>query len=81
MTHNASPASMLAALTLLADAGRRIAVLGTCANWGQKEEGAGWSDGGGTVAQVIHPVGELGRLIGEHGGGASDVDMDRSRHA
>ncbi len=67
-TYNASPVSMLAALALLADMpGRRIAVLGD-----MRELGAATEEGhrvvgreAARVAQVIHTVGELGRLIGE----------------
>jgi UDP-N-acetylmuramoyl-tripeptide--D-alanyl-D-alanine ligase len=67
-TYNASPASMLAALELLADLpGRRIAVLGDMRELGaEKEEGhrvVGRE--AARVAQVIYAVGELGHLIGE----------------
>jgi UDP-N-acetylmuramoyl-tripeptide--D-alanyl-D-alanine ligase len=67
-TYNASPASMLAALELLADLpGRRIAVLGDMRELGMEEEEGHRVVGreAARVAQVIYAVGELGRLIGE----------------
>jgi len=67
-TYNASPASMLAALELLADLpGRRIAVLGDMRELGAEEEEGHRVVGreAARVAQVIYAVGELGHLIGE----------------
>jgi UDP-N-acetylmuramoyl-tripeptide--D-alanyl-D-alanine ligase len=67
-TYNASPASMLAALELLADLpGRRIAVLGDMRELGAEEQEGHRVVGreAARVAQVIYAVGELGRLIGE----------------
>ena len=67
-TYNASPASMLAALELLADLpGRRIAVLGDMRELGSEEREGHRIVGreAARVAQVIYAVGELGYLIGE----------------
>ena len=67
-TYNASPASMLAALELLADLpGRRIAVLGDMRELGAEEEEGHRVVGreAARVAQLIYAVGELGHLIGE----------------
>jgi len=67
-TYNASPASMLAALELLADLpGRRIAVLGDMRELGAEEQEGHRVVGreAARVAQVIYAVGELGHLIGE----------------
>jgi UDP-N-acetylmuramoyl-tripeptide--D-alanyl-D-alanine ligase len=67
-TYNASPASMLAALELLADLpGRRIAVLGDMRELGAEEQEGHRLVGreAARVAQVIYAVGELGHLIGE----------------
>jgi UDP-N-acetylmuramoyl-tripeptide--D-alanyl-D-alanine ligase len=67
-TYNASPASMLAALELLADLpGRRIAVLGDMRELGSEEREGHRIVGreAARVAQVIYAVGELGHLIGE----------------
>ena len=67
-TYNASPASMLAALELLADLpGRRIAVLGDMRELGAEEHEGHRVVGreAARVAQIIYAVGELGRLIGE----------------
>jgi UDP-N-acetylmuramoyl-tripeptide--D-alanyl-D-alanine ligase len=67
-TYNASPASMLAALELLADLpGRRIAVLGDMRELGVEEQEGHRVVGreAARVAQVIYAVGELGHLIGE----------------
>ena len=67
-TYNASPASMLAALELLADLpGRRIAVLGDMRELGTEEQEGHRVVGreAARVAQVIYAVGELGHLIGE----------------
>jgi UDP-N-acetylmuramoyl-tripeptide--D-alanyl-D-alanine ligase len=67
-TYNASPASMLAALELLADLpGRRIAVLGDMRELGSEEQEGHRIVGreAARVAQVIYAVGELGHLIGE----------------
>ena len=67
-TYNASPASMLAALELLADLpGRRIAVLGDMRELGSEEREGHRLVGRevARVAQVIYAVGELGCLIGE----------------
>lgn len=83
-TYNASPASMLAALTLLADLpGRRIAVLGDMRELGAEQEDGHRVVGreAARVAQVIHTVGELGRLIGEEAKrqGHSHVSMWESK--
>jgi UDP-N-acetylmuramoyl-tripeptide--D-alanyl-D-alanine ligase len=67
-TYNASPTSMLAALALLADMpGRRIAVLGDMRELGDATEEGHRVVGreAARAAQVIHAVGEMGRLIGE----------------
>jgi UDP-N-acetylmuramoyl-tripeptide--D-alanyl-D-alanine ligase len=67
-TYNASPASMLAALELLADLpGRRIAVLGDMRELGVEEQEGHRIVGreAARVAEVIYAVGELGHLIGE----------------
>ena len=67
-TYNANPASMLAALELLADLpGRRIAVLGDMRELGTEEQEGHRVVGreAARVAQVIYAVGELGLLIGE----------------
>jgi len=67
-TYNASPASVLAALDLLADVpGRRIAVLGDMRELGAAEEEGHRVVGrqAARVAQVIYTVGDLARLIGE----------------
>jgi UDP-N-acetylmuramoyl-tripeptide--D-alanyl-D-alanine ligase len=67
-TYNASPVSMLAALALLADVpGRRIAVLGDMRELGAQEEEGHRVVGreAARVADEIHTVGELGRMIGE----------------
>jgi UDP-N-acetylmuramoyl-tripeptide--D-alanyl-D-alanine ligase len=67
-TYNASPASMLAALELLADLpGRRIAMLGDMRELGSEEQEGHRLVGreAARAAQVIYAVGELGRLIGE----------------
>lgn len=67
-TYNASPASMLAALELLADLpGRRIAVLGDMRELGSEEKEGHRMVGreAAQVAQVIYAIGELGHLIGE----------------
>ncbi len=67
-TYNASPASMLAALDLLADTpGRKIAVLGDMRELGAAEFEGHREVGqrAAEVADVIYAVGELGRVIGE----------------
>ncbi len=67
-TYNASPASMMAALELLADLpGRRIAVLGDMRELGTEEQEGHRLVGreAARVAQVIYAVGDLGHLIGE----------------
>lgn len=67
-TYNASPASVLAALELLADLpGRRIAVLGDMRELGSEEKEGHRMVGreAAQVAQVIYAIGELGHLIGE----------------
>jgi len=64
--YNASPASMTAALDLLAEMeGRRIAVLGDMKELGTAEEEGHQSVGrhAARVADVIHTVGELGGVI------------------
>ncbi|MEX2247160.1 MAG: UDP-N-acetylmuramoyl-tripeptide--D-alanyl-D-alanine ligase [Dehalococcoidia bacterium] len=67
-TYNASPASMAAALDLLAELpGRRIAVLGDMRELGDAEV-AGHREIGlraAEAADVIYAIGELGRLIGD----------------
>ncbi|MFM7174664.1 MAG: glutamate ligase domain-containing protein, partial [Caldilinea sp.] len=71
-TYNASPASMIAALNLLADTpptagGRRIAVLGDMLELGSYEhEGhqrVGWR--ASEVVDLLLTVGQLGRVLGE----------------
>ena len=67
-TYNASPASMAAALDLLAEIpGRRIAVLGEMAELGAATEEGHLAVGrrAAETADVIHAVGELGGLIAE----------------
>lgn len=67
-SYNASPASMLAALDLLGEVpGRRIAVLGDMRELGPEEERGHRVVGqrAAEVAEVIHAVGQLGRIIGE----------------
>jgi len=67
-TYNASPASTLAALNLLADLpGRRIAVLGDMYELGSYEQAGHELVGTRTadVADLLVTVGKLGRLIGE----------------
>jgi UDP-N-acetylmuramoyl-tripeptide--D-alanyl-D-alanine ligase len=67
-TYNASPASMAAALDLLAEVrGRRIAVLGDMRELGDAEA-EGHAEVGRRAAEsadLILAVGELGKLIGE----------------
>ncbi len=67
-TYNASPASMAAALDLLAELpGRRVAVLGDMRELGAAEREAHLEVGrrAAEVADVIHGVGDLGVLIAE----------------
>lgn len=67
-TYNASPASVLAALNLLADLnGRRVAVLGDMLELGTAENSSHRLVGrrARLVAQVLLAVGPRGRLIGE----------------
>lgn len=67
-TYNASPASMAAALDLLAEIpGRRIALLGDMKELGAAEREAHLDVGrrAAQAADVVHTVGELGRLIAE----------------
>lgn len=67
-TYNASPASMMAALNLLADLnGRRVAVLGDMLELGPAEEASHRLIGRRAlqVAQVLVTVGPRGRIIGE----------------
>ncbi len=67
-TYNAGPASMAAALDLLAEIpGRRIAVLGDMRELGaaETEEHRAVGRRAAEAATVIHAVGELGELIAE----------------
>ncbi|MBI3537650.1 MAG: UDP-N-acetylmuramoyl-tripeptide--D-alanyl-D-alanine ligase [Chloroflexi bacterium] len=67
-SYNASPASSLAALNLLADlAGRKIAVMGDMLELGNWEEDAHQIVGGraAQVAQILLAVGARGKKIGE----------------
>ncbi len=67
-TYNAGPASMAAALDLLAEIpGRRIAVLGDMRELGaaEREEHRAVGRRAAEAATVIHAVGELGELIAE----------------
>jgi UDP-N-acetylmuramoyl-tripeptide--D-alanyl-D-alanine ligase len=67
-TYNASPASMAAALDLLAEIpGRRIAVLGDMAELGAAEREGHLAVGrrAAETADVIHAIGELGGLVAE----------------
>ena len=76
-TYNASPASMAAALDLLGELpGRKIAVLGDMRELGPLEDDAHAAVGrqAAEVADVIHTVGELGRLIGEAAQAAGHAD-------
>lgn len=66
-TYNASPASMIAALNLLADlGGRRVAVLGDMLELGSAEESSHRLVGrrARAVAQVLVTIGRRGRMIG-----------------
>ncbi len=77
-TYNASPASMLAALDLLAEMpGRKIAVLGDMRELGDAEAEGHREVGerAGAVADVVVAVGELGRIIGETAARAGDADV------
>jgi UDP-N-acetylmuramoyl-tripeptide--D-alanyl-D-alanine ligase len=67
-TYNASPASMAAALDLLGEVpGRRIALLGDMAELGAAEREGHLAVGrrAAETADVIHAVGELGKLIAQ----------------
>ena len=67
-TYNASPTSMAAALDLLAEIpGRRIALLGDMAELGAAERESHLAVGrrAAETADVIHTIGELGRLIAQ----------------
>jgi UDP-N-acetylmuramoyl-tripeptide--D-alanyl-D-alanine ligase len=67
-SYNASPASVLAALSLLAETpGRHIAVLGDMLELGSQEEEGHLTVGreASEVADHLIVVGRLGRLIGE----------------
>src|SRR6185437_4933419 len=77
-TYNASPASMLAALDLLAEApGRKIAVLGDMRELGDAEAEGHREVGerAGVIADVVVAVGELGRVIGEAAARAGTGDV------
>ena len=66
--YNAGPASMAAALDLLAEIpGRRIAVLGDMRELGptEREEHRAVGRRAAETADVIHTIGELGRLIAQ----------------
>jgi UDP-N-acetylmuramoyl-tripeptide--D-alanyl-D-alanine ligase len=78
-TYNASPASMAAALDLLAEIpGRRIALLGDMKELGpaERESHVFVGQRAAEVADVIHTVGELGAVIAE----AAVVAGHRSTH-
>jgi UDP-N-acetylmuramoyl-tripeptide--D-alanyl-D-alanine ligase len=67
-TYNASPASMAAALDLLAEIpGRRVAVLGDMKELGAAERESHLAVGrhAAETSDVIHTVGELGGIIAE----------------
>jgi UDP-N-acetylmuramoyl-tripeptide--D-alanyl-D-alanine ligase len=75
--YNASPASMRAALELLAEVrGRRIAVLGDMRELGTEEERAHREIGelAAQCCDVLYAVGELGRIIGEAATAAGNAD-------
>jgi UDP-N-acetylmuramoyl-tripeptide--D-alanyl-D-alanine ligase len=77
-TYNASPASMLAALDLLAEVpGRKIAVLGDMRELGDAEPEGHREVGerAGAVADIVVAVGELGHIIGEAAARAGAVDV------
>jgi UDP-N-acetylmuramoyl-tripeptide--D-alanyl-D-alanine ligase len=79
-TYNASPASMAAALDLLAEIpGRRIAVLGDMAELGAAEREGHLAVGrrAAETADVIHAVGELSGLIAE---AAREAGHDATYH-
>jgi UDP-N-acetylmuramoyl-tripeptide--D-alanyl-D-alanine ligase len=77
-TYNASPASMVAALDLLAEVpGRRIAVLGDMRELGEAEAG-GHAEAGRRAAEcadLIVTVGRLGGLIAEAARAAGHRDV------
>ena len=67
-TYNASPASMAAALDLLAETpGRRVAVLGDMRELGAAEREGHLAVGrrAAETADVIHTIGDLGEVIAE----------------
>lgn len=81
-TYNASPASTIAALNLLADlepkpGGRRVAVLGDMRELGDFTAEGHQMVGlrAADVVDLLVTVGELGRAVGEAAPGAADVQM------
>jgi len=79
-TYNAGPASMAAALDLLAETpGRRIAVLGDMRELGvaEREEHLALGRRAAETADVIHTVGELGAIVA---GAARDAGHGNTHH-
>jgi UDP-N-acetylmuramoyl-tripeptide--D-alanyl-D-alanine ligase len=67
-TYNASPASMAAALDLLAETpGRRVAVLGDMRELGAAEREGHLAVGrrAAETADLIHTIGDLGKIVAE----------------